>query len=830
MPATKFTITGAGAQVAGSSQVITITADDAGYVGDHAITFSGAADPPFVGITGHPTTADKNATPVDFGAPCTLTFVAGVATSSTVLLKAETIDIACTDGSISAAGADRLNVVVSAGTAQYFDWNTSGASQIAGAVFQILTINAVDAWGNIDPTYHFPAGKNLTFSGIGLAPDTTAPTVSDNTATAKAFGVATAINFTNGVAVSDATQLDVLLYLAGLAQVIAFTDGTVTSLTNETAGFLVPKAVDVAAAVIDHFAFALADGQRSTVAFISTNTLTAQDQYDNPKLTFDASADNVQITPNGAYVAGIITGLGSGSNDTLDQAGDFVNGVANLFGSLIYTGAGGNAAAGNFFTATSAVSAKTGNSNLLGITSKFVITGGAAEVAGVVNPITITADSTSYIGDHGLIFSGAAVPPLTAGPSTKDKNNIARSFGLNCTVTFVAGVATSDMVLTKAETVDIACTDGVIVAAGADRLNVVVTAGTIAVFDYNTDNGPTVVAGVQFQILEIRAIDAYGNIDLTYDFPGGKNITFSGVAPAPDTTDPTVTDRLAAVIPFGTATSLVFNTGQALADGTQLKTKLYLAALNQIIQFTDGVKTSALAEGGGFMAPKAVDVLAAALDHFVFVLGSSQVYTLPFTGINTLTAQDQFDNPIILFDASADNVVISPDPPLVGVVSGLGSGSNDTLDQAGDFVLGVATLTGLMIFTGTGDGTFTATSTLTAKTGTSNAVGFNLGSQGNPILIDSIMALSWQNGGSAPNNLQIYPRVIKWDNPSAGGHELIITDINGQVLFTHTAQAQFKGCYVRLNRGGGGGGVGVRWKDFIVTKIDSGELFIWYTT
>jgi len=124
MPATKFTITGAGAQVAGSSQVITITADDAGYVGDHAITFSGAADPPFVGITGHPTTADKNSTPVDFGTPCTLTFVAGVATSSTVLLKKETIDIACTDGTISAAGADRLNVVVSGSPAQYFDWNT----------------------------------------------------------------------------------------------------------------------------------------------------------------------------------------------------------------------------------------------------------------------------------------------------------------------------------------------------------------------------------------------------------------------------------------------------------------------------------------------------------------------------------------------------------------------------------------------------------------------------------------------------------------------------------------------------------------------------------
>jgi len=827
MPATKFTITGAGAQAAGSSQVITITADDVGYVGDHSITFSGAADPPFVGITGHPTTANKVATPIDFGSPCVLTFVLGVATSSTVLLKAETIDIACTDGSIVAAGADRLHVVVTAAAAFYFDWSASGAAQVAGVGFTFPVINAVDPWGNIDLTYNFPAGKAITFSAIGNAPIGTVPTVTDDTGAAVNFGTPTTIDFNNGVAVTGANQLKVKYYLAGLAQVAALTDGSVVSVSNETAGFLTPKTVNVVAAALDNFAVVLATGQRSTVAFTGVNTITARDVYQNAKLTFDASLDNVTITTNaaGAYVAGVITGL-SGVNK-LSGAGDFVNGVASLSASLIYTGVGGNAAANNNFIATSA-GGKTGNSNTFGITSKFTITGGAAQVAGAVNTITITADSTSYTGDHDLTFSGAAVAPFGTGPTTKDKNAVGRAFGTSCTLTFVAGVVTSDMVLTKVEVATVATTDGVIVAAGADRLSVTVTAGVATFFDYNTDNGPTVVAGVQFQILTINAEDGLGNIDLTYNFPGGKNITFQSIGNSPSGAIPTVTDRLAAVVNFGTATSLVFNNGVAVADGIQLKVKFYLAALAQRLTFSDGLISSALNESPPFLNPKLVDVLAAALDHFVFVLGVSQEYTVPFIGTNTLTALDVYQNVKLTFNAAADNVTIAPQAPLVGAVTGL-SGVNK-LTAAGDFVLGVCTnLTGTMIYTGTGDGTFLATS-VSAKTGLSNAVGFNLSSQGNPILIDSAMALSYQNGGSAPNHFQIYPRVIKWNNPGAAGHKVIITDINGKVLFTHTAQAQYKGCYVVLNRNSGGGGSGVRWKDFIVTQIDSGELFIWYTT
>lgn len=458
--------------------------------------------------------------------------------------------------------------------------------------------------------------------------------------------------------------------------------------------------------------------------------------------------------------------------------------------------------------------------------TKFTITGGAAQVAGDVNPITITADDISYVGDHDIVFSGANDPPLTASPSTTDKNAISRVFGVTCTLTFVDGVATSDMVLTKAETVDVACTDGTISAAGADRLNVVVTAGVAVVLDYKTDNGPTVVAGTQFEILEIDAIDAYGNIDLTYDFPAGKNITFSGVGAAPDGTLPSVTDIAGVVKDFGLATSLAFNLGQAVADGTQLKAVYYRAALSQLAQFTDGALTSVLAEGGGFLSPKAVDVLVDALDHFDFVLASSQLYGVPFTGTNTLTALDQFDNLVSAFDASLDNVTVAEDAPLTGTVSGLGSLGTDVLDQASDFVNGVANLTGTLTFTGSGvAGTFTATAASTPA-GTSGSVGFNLAEQGMPILIEAPMGATYQNGGSAPNGLAIYPRAIQWDNPGAAGHKVVIkASASGSVLYEATAKAQYDSQYVRLNKDNRGG---VKWIDFIVTQLDSGQLFIWY--
>ncbi len=89
-------------------------------------------------------------------------------------------------------------------------------------------------------------------------------------------------------------------------------------------------------------------------------------------------------------------------------------------------------------------------------------------------------------------------------------------------------------------------------------------------------------------------------------------------------------------------------------------------------------------------ATLAVTVSPAALNKFVLVLASPQTNGVAFVGTNTLTAEDAYGNTVTSFDAAANNVTITPNAPLTGVVSGLGSGGNNVLNQTSDFTNGVA--------------------------------------------------------------------------------------------------------------------------------------------
>src|SRR5205814_3182417 len=123
-----------------------------------------------------------------------------------------------------------------------------------------------------------------------------------------------------------------------------------------------------------------------------------------------------------------------------------------------------------------------------------------------------------------------------------------------------------------------------------------------------------------------------------------------------------------------------------------------------------------------------VTASAAILAMFALRLTRPQTNGVAFTGANTLTAQDAWGNTVTNFNATAENVTIVANAPLAGTVSGLGSGANNVLNQAGNFTSGVANLTTLgMKYTGTGTaGTFTGTSA-SAKTGTSGSVTINAG-------------------------------------------------------------------------------------------------------
>ncbi|MHA8054287.1 hypothetical protein, partial [Aquirufa sp. OSTEICH-129A] len=202
----------------------------------------------------------------------------------------------------------------------------------------------------------------------------------------------------------------------------------------------------------------------------------AQDAYGNTVSSFDASTNNVTVTTS---LTGAITGL-SGTNK-LNNAGDFVSGVANLSAALTYTGASGTGT----FTFTPATGTGVTSSTITinsGAATKLVITGSATQTAGASQNITLTAKdasgntATAYTGAHNITFSGTAssLSPVTA-PTVASTN-----FGSSTSITFTNGIATVSMSLYKAESATISGTDGSISSSGADRLSVTVSPASFA--------------------------------------------------------------------------------------------------------------------------------------------------------------------------------------------------------------------------------------------------------------------------------------------------------------------------------------------------------------
>ncbi len=130
--------------------------------------------------------------------------------------------------------------------------------------------------------------------------------------------------------------------------------------------------------------------------------------------------------------------------------------------------------------------------------------------------------------------------------------------------------------------------------------------------------------------------------------------------------------------------------------------------------------------GSGKTGTATYTVDPAALDHFAFAAASPQTNAVAFTGPNTLTAQDLYNNTVTTFNASANNVTITALSPLTGTVSGIHA--SNVLNLAGDFSSGVANLTALgMTYTGNAaSGTFRATSA-NGKIGTSGTVAVAVG-------------------------------------------------------------------------------------------------------
>ena len=161
----------------------------------------------------------------------------------------------------------------------------------------------------------------------------------DNTGVARAFGITTTINFINGYRLCDGGNNGVMrLYRAQNNIYVSASDGPIGtgSGTDRLLATVNPS-------TLGKFDWNLRSPQTNGSSFAGTNTLTAQDDWGNTVTSFNAI---LRAQQRYRYVVAWRYNFRpsrSEPHDVLNQAGDFVSGVANLTTQgMTYTGFGGS--------------------------------------------------------------------------------------------------------------------------------------------------------------------------------------------------------------------------------------------------------------------------------------------------------------------------------------------------------------------------------------------------------------------------------------------------------------------------------------------------------
>jgi hypothetical protein len=315
---------------AGVADNLTITAKDkAGstvttYTGSHNLVYSGAESSP--GGTA-PTVTNSSGTAVAFGTATATTFTAGVATVSSgsngvmKLYKAGATTISVSDGSIESE-VDPTVTVAASSLSKLVLTPTTTTPVVGGE--DALTVTAADTYGNAVPSY--TGSHSLVYSGAESSPGGTAPTVTNSSGTAVAFGTASPTNFSSGVAtVSGGSNGVMKLYKAAAANV-KVTEGSTTSAT-----------VAVTAAAGAATSLKVTAASTTPVAGATDNlTTTALDAYGNAatsytgekKITFSGP----ELSPN-LTAATVLNKEGAAVNIGGATALTFTSGVASVASS-----------------------------------------------------------------------------------------------------------------------------------------------------------------------------------------------------------------------------------------------------------------------------------------------------------------------------------------------------------------------------------------------------------------------------------------------------------------------------------------------------------------
>lgn len=408
--ATHLTVTAATATPAvAAADNLTITAKDASentvttYTGLHSLVFSGASASPS-GTT--PTVVNASGSVVAFGSATALTFTAGVASVASSknglmrLYRAAASSIAATESSTGITTTAPPLVTPTPGAAAKYALAATTTTPTAGTAAN-LTITAQDTYGNTATAY--TGSHSLVFSGASASSSGAVPTVSDSAGTDVAFGTATAIGFSAGVATaSGIVNGEMTLYKSGATSVKA-TEG---SITNATA-----LAVTVASSAA--IKLVLSAVTTTPVAAAADNlTLTALDVYGNTASAY-AGTKNITFSggsasPSGA-AATVVNSAGTAINFGSVTALAFTAGIAAVASSkngvmkLNKAGAASvTATDGTFTTAALAFTVATGAATRLGMSS-------LTASAGTIGSPCLFTCAVTLLGNSGTVSANVAV-------------------------------------------------------------------------------------------------------------------------------------------------------------------------------------------------------------------------------------------------------------------------------------------------------------------------------------------------------------------------------------------------------------------------------------
>ena len=315
---------------AGATNNLTITAQDANdatvttYTGSHSLVFSGASAAPG---GNNPTVSNSSGSAIAFGAATAINFTAGVASVSSTkngvmrLYRSGATTVEVSEGSISSS--PDLSLTVSSAASSKISLGVASTSQTAGATNN-LTITAADTYGNTAPSY--TGSRSLTFSGASASAGGNTPTVSNSSGTAVAFGAATAIVFSEGVAsVSGAANGTMTLYKSG-SNSLKVSDGSLTS-----------SAVSVSVAADSAVRLSLSASTTTPAAGGTSNlTTTALDSYGNTATSYTGARSltftGALASPN-ATAPTVVNSAGTATAFGATTAINFSSGVASVSSS-----------------------------------------------------------------------------------------------------------------------------------------------------------------------------------------------------------------------------------------------------------------------------------------------------------------------------------------------------------------------------------------------------------------------------------------------------------------------------------------------------------------